>query len=205
MRTRMLSIGIVVLAFAAYADDGHNGNNNNQNNNNQNNGTSGLQAGVVGSMPGAAIGGISSGGAPWVVNQGQVQVSPDGQIQVEVQGLLIGPGGPVNFVGTTGPVTMVAASLVCGGSGGAPVLVADSSVTPAQLNGSGNAQINQSVTLPASCIAPVVLVRIFNLTQPAGSQLGPFIAASGIAPNMGQNQNNNQNQNGNHHGDGDHE
>jgi hypothetical protein len=202
MRVRILTIGVVVLAFAAYADDGHHGNNkNNNNNNNQNNGTSDFQSGVVGSTPGAAIGGIGSGGAPWVVNQGQVQVSPDGRIQVDVQGLLIGPGGPANLVGTTGPVTMVAATVVCGGAGGTPVLVPESSVTPTQLSGSGNAQINQSVTLPASCIAPVVLVRIFSLSQPPGSLLGPFIAASGIAPNMGQNQNQNGNNNG--HGDGD--
>jgi hypothetical protein len=203
MRARMLTVGMVVLAFAAYADDGHHGNNNNNNNNNQNNGTSDFQSGVVGSTPGAAIGGIGSGGAPWVVNQGQVQLSPDGQLQVQVQGLLIGPGGPANFVGTTGPVTMVAATVVCGGTGGTAVVVPESSVMPAQLSGSGNAQINQSVSLPASCIAPVVLVRIFNLSQPPGSQLGPFIAASGIAPNMGQNQNGNQNGNG--HGDGDRE
>jgi hypothetical protein len=180
-----------VFSFSALADDDHNNNNNNYYNNNNsnisNNGSS-FQAGVIGSTTGQSIGGVSSGGAPWVVRQGAASISPDGRIQVEVQGLLIAAGGPANLVGTTGPVGMVAATLVCGGTGGSPVPVSDF-VTPTPLSSLGNAEIFQTVTLPASCLGPVVLIRIFNTT----SQLGAFIAATGLTPNGAQNQNPNQN------------
>ena len=59
-----------------------------------------------------------SGGAPWTVSSGEASVSSSGSLKVEVQGLLLTPGAPANLVGTVGPVQMVAASLVCGGSGG---------------------------------------------------------------------------------------
>jgi hypothetical protein len=205
MRTWMLTaIGVTLLSVNVLADDGHgNGNNNN---NNQNNNSS-FQGGVVGSTPGTTIGGVVSGGAPWVVSQSEASVSADGRVRVEVTGLLIGPGGPTNLVGTTGPVTMVGASLVCGGSGGAPVPEFNGFVTPSPLSTSGRAEINQLVTMPAVCVAPVVLVRFFNSAAPPGSQLGPFIAESGIAAGAGQNQNQNQNQNENQNDDdhgGDH-
>jgi hypothetical protein len=194
--TLWTAIGLAALCFGALADDGHGGNNNN--NNGGNNGNSSLEAGVVGSAVGQVIGGISSGGAPWVVNEGEASVSADGRVRVEVQGLLIATGGPANLVGTTGPVTMVAASVVCGGTGGLPVSVPDTAITPSPLSSRGDAHIDQRVTLPAVCIGPVVLVRIFNPAAPVGSQLGPFIAATGLAAKVNQNENQNQDEDERH-------
>jgi hypothetical protein len=171
---------IAAFSFSAFADD-------RRNNGNDNN--SSLQSSVIGSVPGLTIGGILSGGAPWVVREGEASVSSSGRINVEVQGLLIGAGGPVNLVGTTGPVTMVGATLVCGGSGGSPVPVPGASVTPSPLSSTGNAEIQQVVTLPPACQGPVVLVRIFNASAPLGSQLGAFIAVTGLTPHA-ENQNN---------------
>lgn len=187
-------IGVIVLSFCALADDGHD----NNNNSNSQKSSSSFETGVVGSTPGQTIGGVVSGGAPWVVGRGETSVSADGRIRVEVEGLLIGQGGPSALVGTTGPVSMVAATLVCGGSGGAGVVVPDATVTPSPLSSSGGAEIRQSITLPAACIAPVVLIRIFNPAAALGSQLGPFIAASGISPAAMEN----QNQNGGDHNGG---
>jgi hypothetical protein len=127
-------------------------------------------------------------------------VSSSGRVHVEVKGLVIGLGGPANLVGTTAGIQMVAASLVCGGSGGTVVAVPDLSITPAPLSMAGNAEIDQQVTLPASCIAPVVLVRIFTASAPLGSQLGPYIAINGITPAAAKN-NNNDNED-NHGGKG---
>ena len=71
---------------------------------------------------------------------------------------------------------MVAASLVCGGSGGAVAGSTDGVLlTPA-----GNAEIEGTVTVPATCMAPVILVRFFNSAGAPGSQLGPFIALTGF-------------------------
>jgi hypothetical protein len=187
MRTKTLYtiFAIAVFSFGAFADDGHNGNSNSN--------SSSFEAGVSGSVPGLGIGGILSGGVPWVVKEGEATVSPNGNIRVQVQGLLIGPGGPANLVGTTGPVTMLGATLVCGGTGGTPVPELGP-VSPSPLSASGNAQISQTVMLPPVCFGPVVLVRVFNSSAPLGSQLGAFIAVTGLTANT-QNQNHNENDN----------
>jgi hypothetical protein len=176
VKTLMMIGAMAVFSFSALADDGHNNNNNNNNNNS-----------VIGSATGLTIGGVTSAGAPWVVSQGQASISGNGRIHVEVQGLLIaaGAGVPATLVGTTGPVAMVGATLVCGGSGGAVVPEAVA-VTPSPLSLAGNAEIDQDVTLPAACFGPVVLVRIFNTTS---TSLGSFIAATGLTPNAAQNPN----------------
>jgi hypothetical protein len=141
---------------------------------------------------------VISGGAPWVVSQSEAQVSSSGRVQVEVKGLLLAAG---TSVGTIGPVTMVGASLVCGGTGGT-VVTADP-VTPSPLSTAGNAEIDQQVTLPAGgCFAPVVLVRAFTASAPLGSQLGPFIAVTGLMPGAANNNNNNNNNNDDHGGHG---
>jgi hypothetical protein len=180
-QTLRLIGAITIFAFSGLADDGHRRNDNNGNNGNN----STFEASVIGSNPGLGVGGINSGGAPWVVREGHASISPDGRIQVEVQGLLLASSG------TTGPVTMVGATLVCGGTGGTPVAVANNAVTPSPLSSSGGAQIEQTVTLPAACFGPVVLIRAFNASAPLGSQLGVFIAMTGLAPGQGQNQNQN--------------
>jgi hypothetical protein len=196
----LLTIGAMsVFSFSALAEDGHDKNNNNNNNDN-----SSFRSSVIGSATGLTIGGVNSAGAPWVVSEGQASVSGSGRIRVEVQGLLLGAGAPADLVGTTGPVTMVGATLVCGGSGGAVVPEAVA-VTPSPLSPAGNAEIEQDVTLPAACFGPVVVVRIFST---ATTQLGPFIAASGLMPNAAPNPNPtptpNPNQNQNDHGGGGH-
>ncbi len=186
---RLLTISsfAVVLVVAAIADDGGRSHNNGDNNNNH--GGAQFQSGMVGSVPGATIGGVQSGGLPWVVKDGEASLSGSGQLQVQVSGLLIAnePGVPVGVIGTVDPVQMVAVSVVCGGSGGSVVASTDG-VT---LSSRGDAEIDAQITLPATCMAPVVLVRIFN---PIGSQVGPFIAVNGInGTSAGQ-------QNGHHNG-----
>ena len=172
MRTNKWTNIAAVLALCctgAIADHGHGNNNNNDNNN------TAFTSGIVGSVPGATVAGVNSGGVPWTVTEGSATVSAAGRLKIEVQGLLIiaAPGVPANLVGTTGPVQMVAATLVCGGSGGTVAATTD----PVPLSGAGNAEIEASVTLPASCMAPVVLVRFVNAQT---SQAGPFIALTGI-------------------------
>ena len=204
MQTKTLHMicAIAVFSFTALADDGHGNNGHNGNNGNIGNSSS-FESSVIGSVSGLAVGGIVSGGAPWVVQTGETSISPSGRIHVEVRGLLIGPGGPPTLVGTTGPVTMVGATLICGGTGGTAVPESSALVTPSPLSASGNVEIDQTVNLPSACFGPVVLVRIFTSAAPLGSQLGPFVALSGMTPNTTQNQNqNDDNKDG--HGDGGH-
>ena len=194
---RLLATGVLaVFAFSALADDGGRGRNNNNGNNNGNDNNSSFESSVIGSQVGLAVGGVLSGGAPWVVAQGDAQVSSSGRIQVEIKGLLLASGASA---GTIGPVTMVGASLVCGGSGGT-ALTGDA-VTPSPLSTAGNAQIEQQVTLPTGgCFAPVVLVRVFSASAPLGSQLQAFIALTGLMPGAANNNNNNNNNNNDDHG-----
>jgi hypothetical protein len=146
---------------------------------------------VVGSIPGVVVGGVQSGGAPWTIDSGKASLSPSGKLKVDVRGLLLTTGAPPNLVGTTGPVQMVAASLVCGGSGG--TVAASTDGVP--LSPNGDADIDANLSLPATCMAPVVLVRVFVSTAAPGSELGPFIALTGFnkqANPQGSDDNNDQ-------------
>lgn len=185
----LLKLGAIgaFLPLLALAD--HGGKNNNNDNHDAN---GSFESSIVGSVPSTTVGGVTSGGAPWVVASGEASVSASGKIEVEVRGLLLGPGAPANLVGTTGPVQMVAASLVCGGSGG--VVAASTDGVP--LSTTGKAEIEAKLTVPATCMAPVVLVRVWVNTNPTGSQLGPFIAVTGF--NM-QTSGNGHHENGDDH------
>jgi hypothetical protein len=159
-----------LLSVTALADHGNNNNNGNRGDDDS------FDSGVVGSVPSTTVGGIASGGAPWTVAHGRAFVSGTGKLAVEVHGLLLATGAPSNLVGTVGPVMMMAASLVCGGSGG----TVEASTDGVPLASTGDGKIEATVTVPATCMAPVILVRAFNNAAAAGSQLGPFIALTGF-------------------------
>jgi hypothetical protein len=129
----------------------------------------GVVSTLIGSSPGQSIGGVPSGGLPWAVSKAHVTLNGSGHLNLAVHGLIL------PSTGNTGPVTQVSASLVCGGSGGT---VAATTAAVA-LSTSGDAHIHEKITLPASCVAPVILVRaaVVNGTTPA---VPPFIAASGF-------------------------
>jgi hypothetical protein len=98
--------------------------------------------------------GVSPGAAPWVLKLGDVQLKRDGKLDLHVTGLVI-PTAP--FTGTPGPVTTISASLYCG---------ADSNTTPADttqqvpISRKGDARIHDtSFTVPAVCLAPVILLH----------------------------------------------
>ena len=151
---KTLGIGALLCASVARADDGQNGRN------------GGFQASIIGSNPLMTIGGVNSGGAPWTVKAGQATVQANGRIEVVIVGLLLVQ------TGTTGPVTGVAASLVCGDKTTAAVVGTTGS---SPLSAAGNAQIQGTIPIPATCAAPVVLVRVDNTGTP-----GAFIALTGF-------------------------
>ncbi|TMD42286.1 MAG: hypothetical protein E6I88_05330 [Chloroflexi bacterium] len=96
---------------------------------------------------------VTAGGVPWVLNHGRVSITPEGEFNVELDGLVI-PG-----LGTPGPVTTVSASLYCGGDAN----VSPAATTrPANLSSRGDAEISDHVTLPETCLAPIVLIHPNN-------------------------------------------
>ena len=97
--------------------------------------------------------GVAPGGAPWVLRRGEVSIKRH-RLELRVRGLVI-PTPPGN--GTPGPVNTVSASLYCG---------ADSNTAAADTTGQvpisrgGDARIrDRSFDVPATCLAPVVLVH----------------------------------------------
>jgi hypothetical protein len=96
--------------------------------------------------------GVSPGGLPWALRSGQARLRHDGRLTVRLRGLVL-PGPPGN--GTAGPITTVTASLYCG-SDADPAAATTGSVP---LSSSGDARIDQRVTLPATCLAPIILVH----------------------------------------------
>jgi hypothetical protein len=98
--------------------------------------------------------GVAPGGAPWVINRGDVELKSKGRLELRVRGLVI-PVAPGN--GTPGPVMTISASLFCG---------ADSETAPADttqsvpIDRNGNARIeDRSFTVPPTCLAPLILVH----------------------------------------------
>ncbi len=119
-----------------------------------------FKSGVEGiQVAGQMIAGIS-GGAPWDVADGAAKIRPDGDIKVELEGLVLTT--PIIAADPVFPVLGVCGSLVCQKTAaGDPTneqvaTTGNFSLTPV----TGDAKIDANITLPAACVAPIVLVRV---------------------------------------------
>jgi len=128
-----------------------------------------LESTIIGSTPGQIIGGVNAGGAPWQTTHARTVVLNDGSLAIHLTGLVLVNTG-------MSPVAHVAASLVCGGSGGAVAATSDTF----DLSPEGNADFQGQLTLPNSCLAPVLIVRAVGPNGPSA-----FIAATGVNPASG--------------------
>ncbi|MGZ4385314.1 MAG: hypothetical protein ACXVZO_00165 [Gaiellaceae bacterium] len=94
--------------------------------------------------------GVAPGGVPWVLEHGDARLRADGRLNVEIEGLVI------PSLGTAGPVTSVSASLYCG----ADAMTAAAATTVAvPLSQHGDAEISTRISLPSSCLAPILVVN----------------------------------------------
>jgi hypothetical protein len=109
------------------------------------------------------IHGVARGGVPWQLDRGSTRLRHSGRLQLSVRGLVI-PGN-----GTPGPVTSITASLYCGADSTGAVATTGS----VPLSMQGDAKIDERITLPAKCLAPIVLVH------PNGNAAA-YIAATGF-------------------------
>jgi hypothetical protein len=93
---------------------------------------------------------LPPGGAPWSLEEGTAKLRSNGKLKVEVEGLIL------TALGNAGPITGIAGSVFCG---------ADSVTTPAAttaifpLSSAGDGEIDAHVTLPSTCLAPLVVVQ----------------------------------------------
>jgi hypothetical protein len=122
---------------------------------------------IVGSNPGVTIASVKSGGAPWVVNHGFAVLNDDGRLRTDVRGLIL-PN-----LGTPGPVTAVAASVVCGDA-----VAATSDSVPLSVD--GNAEIHAKLQVPSPCLGTIVLIRATAFNGTPLPAPGPWIAATGL-------------------------
>jgi len=186
-----IALACVLLVAVGFADKGkHKGQGESEQSN--------FRSGIIGSNPGLTIGGVPSGGAPWVVREGKVSLTPSGELELEVKGLLL------PSTGTTGPVTQIAASLVCGGSGGMVVATTHA----VNLSPAGDAEIEEKLTLPsppAPCFGTIILVRVAgvngNLIPPPLPATAPFIGVTGFNGQAGQGHGDDQGDDHDHDGD----
>jgi hypothetical protein len=121
---------------------------------------------------GTSIGGVNSCGKRWKLKSGEVDLDRDGDIEVELKGLVLDDASTGEFNGTADGVTQVVVSLVCGGTGKAMV-VAESERFP--LSKDGMASVETKLKMPAACVAPVILVR-----EIWDGKVGGWLAATGF-------------------------
>lgn len=159
----------LVGAVGASAHDGHGGGDGNDNGNDNDNARVLLRASLAPSHPDdPAIHGVAAGGVPWVLDRGTARIGADGHVQVKLKGLVIPIAHGTLPANTARPVTVVSASLYC-----APDSAAAAATTKSvPISEDGDATIDDRVSLPSTCLAPIVLVH-------PNDSAGAYISATG--------------------------
>jgi hypothetical protein len=104
------------------------------------------------------IRGVPGGGLPWVIEFARGKLSPNGDVDVLVKGLVIDPNEPAAIAGTNpSPVFKVIVSCLSKDASGAAVTV-NVSTQNFPADSAGNAHIKETVSLPEPCIAPIIFV-----------------------------------------------
>jgi hypothetical protein len=108
-----------------------------------------IDADLTPSLPGdAPINGVAPGGAPWVIDRGEVRVRDSGRMDVRIEGLQI----PRTDGTEDNPVPSIVAVLYCGGSP-----VADSGPQPMTVP-EGDAEFRVWLQVPERCDMATVLI-----------------------------------------------
>jgi|SRR6187399_1377576 len=115
----------------------------------------GVPSGLTGAQSLAPMRGIPGGGVAWTLNRGQGQLKADGDLEIEVDGLVLASTG-------SNPAAAFRALVSCVNANGTFSNILTTDTFPATLGlateGGGDATIETHVTLPSPCIAPIVFV-----------------------------------------------
>ena len=129
----------------------------------------GIPAGLTGTQSQIPLRGINGGGLPWMLTSANGYLKMNGQLKIEVEGLVLAAGANAG----SNPVASFRGLVSCVKNDGTfENILTDSfpaTIGPAS-NGGGNADIETTVSLPQPCIAPIVFV-----TSPGGA----WFAATG--------------------------
>jgi len=117
------------------------------------------------------IRGVNGAGAPWIIGDARAELRSDGELKIEVEGLVLAKRAPVPPARQgTNPLPQFKAIVSCQSIvNGAPA-VTNVSTALFDANTAGDAQTETNVDLPTPCLAPIVFV-----TTPGGS----WIAVTG--------------------------
>jgi hypothetical protein len=110
-----------------------------------------------------AIRGVPGGGLPWRLTSGTGELTASGGLEVKVRGLVLDAGANAG----SNPIASFRAIVSCLNADAGTVNVmtdAFPATTGPASTGGGNADIEADLTLPSSCIAPIVFV-----TSPGGA------------------------------------
>ena len=124
---------------------------------------------------GHAIRGVNGGGLPWVIYKAKGELKVNGDIEIDVEGLVFDPDDPVVIerglagINTVPNFKAIVSCLSINGSGEAVTVNVETGLFPADAQ--GNAEIEDTVNLPDPCIAPIIFV-----TSPGGA----WFAATGF-------------------------
>jgi len=160
--TLLATIGLLTaLSVGAWADDGA------------------LEAdtmvGVDGPFVGTAnpIRDVRGGGRPWVLDEAKVELDSDGELEIEVEGLIIPADEGFGF--NPAPFFRAIVSCLSVDAGGnvvtANVITTNGAEVMEGDPRNGDAKIEADVELPTPCVAPIVFV-----TSPGGS----WFSATGL-------------------------
>lgn len=152
LRTAILAgaVTAVLVAGSTLASDGRRGSADSEHGTNGDHGNNGKVldaslAGIPATLTGQTFMGAIGGGVAWKIDSGRARLSSGGQLDVRVRGLVLAAGASVG----TNPIPTGRALVSCGG---AVVAMSDSVPFSTQ----GDARVKATVTLPASCLAPVI-------------------------------------------------
>jgi len=118
--------------------------------------------GVLG--PTDVVRGLAGGGLPWIITEGKGELSSNGDLEVEVTGLVLARRAPVPpALQGTNPVNQFRVFVSCLTAGGTVSNVPAGNMEMEDVP-AGNARLETQVTLPSPCNDPIVFV-----TSPAGA------------------------------------
>jgi hypothetical protein len=120
----------------------------------------------------SAIGDVPSCGKAWKLASGSAELTPSGDLTVEVKGLVLNDASTGDANGTPDGVDGVAAAVVCHGVSGAKV-GPQTDVVP--LSKQGDAQVKAKVSVPADCMSPIIVLR-----ERYEGKIGGWLAATGM-------------------------
>jgi len=148
----VLALGLGLIAQASFAGNGRN--------------STVLRfktmAGVVAPYTGPvnAIRGIPGGGVPWSIDEANGTLKENGDLDVEVKGLIIIATG-VN------PFPTFRAVVSCQSIADGAAVIVNRVTAPFPATTTGDAQFEGNVSLPSPCIAPIVFVTAGTGDPPA--------------------------------------